>query len=368
MTRVGASGRQVQPRVLLVSNMYPSWRDERFGVFVRRFEEGLVSAGLHVDRVVNTDPRTGTGRLVVKYARLLLLTLAAAVRGRYDVVHAHYLFPTGCFALLASVARRKPLVLFSHGTDLLMAGRRWPISQLTSLAVSKADVVVAPSRAHGAALESTFVDAEKKVRVLASGIETALFHPSREGAQDDPGRRYDMLFVGALDDNKGLGCEDVIRAMTSPDLADLRLAVVGEGKRRHSLEDLARSLGLEGRIEFLPPQPSEELARLLRRVGVLAVTPRSRESLGLIALEAKASHIPVVATRVGGLPEHVEPGVTGELVEPGAVDELAAAVRLALDRSANGIYDFKSDRVRDVAQAGEELAELSRTLTQRGAA
>lgn len=355
--------------VLVASNMYPSDTDPRFGVFVSRFVRGLEQAGVRVRLAAITDSRTGAGRLAVKYCALLAKVVGAWIRGGYDAVHAHYLFPTGYFALLASAGRRKPLVLFSHGTDLLMARRGWPVSAMTAFAVSRAAVVVAPSEAHARALAETFGLSSDRVRVVPSGIDREMFSPNERqsaNAGEHP-TGPSILFAGALDDNKGAGCGDLLEAVALPGLEAAHLTVVGAGPLRDDLVARADRLGITDRVTFLAPLPSEKIAELLASADVLAVVPRERESLGLIALEARASHVPVVATRVGGLPEHVVAGVSGELVDPGDIGQLASALKLALERSSRGVYRYDGSPVADIESAGAELARLTRQLIEQGA-
>lgn len=149
----------------------------------------------------------------------------------------------------------------------------------------------------------------------------------RAAPPDLPDRPLEVVFAGRLAAEKRV--EDLLRAVA--DVPDARLTVVGDGPRRAALEQEARALGLDGRVSwpgYVAWGPA--LLEVLRRSSVL-VLPSATEGLPLVLVEAMSQGTPVVATRVGGVPELVEDGVSGLLVEPGRPDELARALRALLD-------------------------------------
>jgi N-acetyl-alpha-D-glucosaminyl L-malate synthase BshA len=110
-----------------------------------------------------------------------------------------------------------------------------------------------------------------------------------------------------------------------------RLLMVGDGPDQGAAYRLARDRGIAPLVDFLGAQ--EEVLPLLS-ISDVFLLPSAQESFGLAALEAMACEVPVVASRVGGLPEVIEHGVTGFLHEPDALDDMAAsAVALLTDRA-----------------------------------
>jgi N-acetyl-alpha-D-glucosaminyl L-malate synthase BshA len=130
------------------------------------------------------------------------------------------------------------------------------------------------------------------------------------------------------------------------------LVLVGDGPERQAAEEEARTLGVEDDVRFLGKLDST--APLLRSAD-LFLLPSQTESFGLAALEAMACGVPVIATRVGGLPEVVVHGETGALAPVGAVETMAsAALQLLLDparaaaareASIRRVEMFTADRV-----------------------
>jgi glycosyltransferase involved in cell wall biosynthesis len=164
-----------------------------------------------------------------------------------------------------------------------------------------------------------------RTRIVYGGADPVRFSP------DPDARRRGVLFVGRLTPHKGV--DRLIEALHG----NSELRVVGsEGHDPNPPErdypNLLRRLAAQRRVEFLGVVDDAELAALYRIAQVVALPSvevtcygrkiRVAELLGLAAIEAMASGTPVVASRLGGLPEVVEHGVTGFLVEPGNMGEL----------------------------------------------
>jgi N-acetyl-alpha-D-glucosaminyl L-malate synthase BshA len=131
-----------------------------------------------------------------------------------------------------------------------------------------------------------------------------------------------------------------------------RLLLVGDGPDRSSAEWLAQSLGIQDHISFLGKQES---VNELLPVADLMLMPSELESFGLAALEAMACLVPTIATRVGGVPELIEDGVTGRLFPVGDTDAMAeAAVELLSD----------PERLAEMGRAGRASAQARYCATR----
>src|SRR5205807_10312646 len=134
-------------------------------------------------------------------------------------------------------------------------------------------------------------------------------------------------WLGALLPAKGQ--EDLLRAAALIGDLDFTLELIGDGPTRPRLERAAEELGLAGRCTFAGARPNREV---LPRVAAaaIAVVPSRAEAFGLVNIEAMAVATPVVATRVGGIPEIIRDGVDGFLVPPGDPPAIAARLRQLL--------------------------------------
>jgi glycosyltransferase involved in cell wall biosynthesis len=341
-------------RILLVSSMYPGPEDPDFGTFVKGLDDELVRQGHEVARAV-VDRR---GRSTGKQIRLAGGALAEALRFRPDVVYAHYLFPAGAVAALASIAADAPLVLTAHGRDVRNIGAVRGVATLTRLAARRAAAVVAVSDYLRRDLEARLPELVGRVEVIPSGVDLERFRgrDAREARREVgwEGCGPFFLSVGTLDERK-----NVVRlARAFERLGVGSLAFVGDGPARASLAGRA-SVRLVGRV------PHADVAGWIAAADVVC-QPSLLEPLGQVLLEAMASERSVVASRVGGAAELVPPEA-GALVDPGSVESIAAGMRKAAElprpnaaaRGAAARFDVRRQAHR-VAVVLERAARMRR--------
>jgi len=195
---------------------------------------------------------------------------------------------------------------------------------------------------------------EARISVVPNGVRNAEF-AGRCDADDSSVR---LLFVGNMGRLKGE--RDLIRALeraikVAP---EIRVDMLGHGAE--TMTTLCRESGLWRRVDHLGPVPLEERASFFKRADIF-VLPTYAEGMPIAVLEAMAAGLPVITTPVGGVPELVEEGVEGYLVNPGDIDALAdRIVRLANDL----------DQRRRMGRCGRAKArrfDLDLTLKQLGA-
>ena len=234
---------------------------------------------------------------------------------RADLVHTHHLRSAPSrIAALAARARRRPAVVTDHG----LQGGDW-----AGLLPRLFDRFLAVSAYSARELGSP----PARTRVIYGGADPVRYAP------DPAARRRGALFVGRLTPHKGV--DRLIEAL--PPGAHLAIAGSSGHDPRPPERDyplLLRRLAAGRDVRFLGPVSDAELPALYRQAEVLVLPSvhrtcygrevRVSELLGLVLLEAMASGTPVIASRLGGIPEIVQHGVTGFLVEPGNVEELRA--------------------------------------------
>lgn len=272
----------------------------------------------------------------IAFLATLPLTLMA-VRGilrrhRIDVVNVH--FPDGTELAVTFMRRVRGFRIITsvHGRDLLPDGRRrvpTPPGLLSVLDAS--DAVVVPSRAFGGALHDAWPELDRsRLEVIPNGIDPAELGYGLEVRETATNPPY-VLSVAHLSQHKGL--DVLIRAFAAvrDSRRDLRLKLVSDGPARGELESLATSLGVREYVDFLGTCERARVAEHVRGCTLFVLPSRTNsESFGIAAAEAMAADRPVIASRVGGLVELIEDGVSGLLVPPDDDAALAIAMRRLL--------------------------------------
>jgi glycosyltransferase involved in cell wall biosynthesis len=158
-----------------------------------------------------------------------------------------------------------------------------------------------------------------KLHIVHCGVDPARYDRGR-GA---PGKR--LLFVGRLAAVKGVAVliDAFVEVLRSH--PEARLTLIGDGAERSALEALAKRRGVAERIEFAGFRSQDEVADALAEAD-LFVLPSFAEGVPVVLMEAMAARLPVVASRIAGVPELVEDGTSGLLVPPGDAAALATAV------------------------------------------
>ena len=266
----------------------------------------------------------------------------AREQGRYDLVHSHY-WLSGLAGL--DLARRwdVPLVHMFHTLGAIKnavargSGDTEPAERLAAeiRIAAGADRIVASNLVERADLVWHVGADPGRVRVIPCGVDVELFRPRPQAAARARlglDAEHVLLFVGRLTPIKGL--ETLLRALAvlrSDGLAAARLTLLvvggtkGDSTDGAHLHRLAQDLGLCAWVDFRGPQPQEALPDYYAAAD-LCLMPSRYESFGMVALEAMASGVPVIASRAGGLAVTVQDGATGRLVPEGDVAALARAV------------------------------------------
>jgi glycosyltransferase involved in cell wall biosynthesis len=245
-------------------------------------------------------------------------------RQRYDVIHVHWPLPLALFGWAAQRARRARLVTTFYGVELRWVKGSLPfLKRFLAWAARRSDRVVAISRYTADELREL---ADVSIAVIP--YTTSLPDPDPAASRDGAGP---VVFVGRLVERKGVA--HLIEAVARLRRPGARLEIIGDGPERPGLEALAQRLGVADRVVFRGKIPADALQASYARAAV-CVLPSVQdargdtEGLGVVLLEAMNHATPVVASRIGGITDIVEDGVSGLLVAPGDV----AALAQALDR------------------------------------
>jgi glycosyltransferase involved in cell wall biosynthesis len=184
--------------------------------------------------------------------------------------------------------------------------------------VHRADGVITSSAYSAGRIAEFYGLNRDKITVVPELIDLDAWQRALAGAPRGAGSPR-ILTVAHLYPRKGV--DTLLRAFVNT-ATDATLRIVGAGPERGRLEQLARDLDISDRVHFLGHLPFAALVSEYRNATIFAL-PTEQEGFGIVFLEAMASGLPIIATRVAAVPEVVSDGVTGLLIDPG--DEVTLA-------------------------------------------
>jgi N-acetyl-alpha-D-glucosaminyl L-malate synthase BshA len=271
-----------------------------------------------------------------------------------DVVHAHYAIPHATAAylarqILAATGRAAaPRVITTlHGTDITLLGSDRSYSETVAFCIQESDGVTAVSQS----LKNDTIrelGITRDIRVIPNFLDCSVYRRFEVGELCErlaPGHQKLLIHVSNFRPVKRTKEVVQIFARIRQDVR-ARLLMVGDGPDLVDCVALARSLGVSDDVQFLGEQ--DQVVPLLSAAQVFLL-PSSQESFGLAALEAMACEVPTVASRIGGLPELVEDGVSGFLHDPNDLEGMARSAILLLTDEA--LHQRFAEAARDRAKA-----------------
>ena len=257
---------------------------------------------------------------------MFLMTVRLCRRVRPDIIHAHWIIPQGVVGVIVGRLLRIPVVTTAHGSDAFGLGGRvlqgvkhWVVRH------SAAWTSNTPATAKAAMSGNT---PKKEAVIVPMGVDSRRFQCTGAGRLKSSVKDgvHTILFVGRLIQQKGV--RDLLLAL--PLLPDslrrkTQLWIVGDGPERSVLVQLAVTIGFADRVRFFGKIDNAALVEYYAAADVF-VSPSHREGQGVVYLEALAAGVPVVATRVGGIPDMLTDFETALLVSPHDPEEIAQAI------------------------------------------
>lgn len=243
-----------------------------------------------------------------------------------DVIHAH-VYGAAVPAALIGRRSRIPLVVTEHFSGIAQRSLNSIEARKARYAYSRAARILPVSRFLQEAIRSYGIDGP--FEVVPNVVDTGVFFPPNGKAKTGTTRR--LLFVGNLEASHVKGFPTLLHALTRlrDGRHDWQLDVIGDGAERLHHERTTAELGLDKYVIFHRSQPKTVVAQTMREADLL-VLPSRIETFGAVVAEALASGLPVVSTKVGGIPELVDER-SGRLVPPDDPVALARALEAALD-------------------------------------
>ncbi|MDD4908502.1 MAG: glycosyltransferase [Candidatus Omnitrophica bacterium] len=357
-------------KVLVLTTTFPRWEGDTIQLFVyelsrRLRENGLeifilaphhwraekfeVMGGLKVFRFPYFYPSRyqrlayGQGILFnikhsfwakIQVPLLFLSELFYAVKivkqNKIDIVHSHWLIPSGIIGAICKKALGTPHITTLHGSDINTMGNSGILRKICSFIIRNSDRVTANSSYTKSKIISIDDGARDKVEIIPMGVDADSFKPGDITLKYSIKEEYSILTVGRLVNWKGT--QYLIMAMVEviKSFPKAKLLVIGDGPERTSLEALAIRLGLKDNVLFLGVVKNADLPRYYISADIFCLPSvelaGQTEALGVVLLEAMACGTPVIASRVGGTLDIIEDGHNGLLVPQKSPHELSSAI------------------------------------------
>jgi N-acetyl-alpha-D-glucosaminyl L-malate synthase BshA len=254
-----------------------------------------------------------------------------------EILHVHYAIPHSVSGLLArqmAAPRRLPFITTLHGTDITLVGNNPSFLPITRYSIEQSDGVTSISHYLCRRTVEEF-GIKRPIEVIPNFVNCDLYcrHPNPQlRAEWAPDGEPILMHLSNFRPLKRILDAIEIFALVREKMP-AKLVMIGDGPDRVPAEELARTRGVEKDVLFLGQQNGvrEKLGQ-----ADLFLLPSKLESFGLAALEAMACEVPVIATNAGGIPEVIEHGVDGYLVEPGDVQQAGRYAIELLSRADRG--------------------------------
>lgn len=325
-------------KMLVVSNMYPNKKAPFYGVFVQRFCKEIEKINIQYDLSI-MHKKSGKVRKIIGYIVFYCKTFCYSLFGRYDLVYIHYASHSSFPILCANKLKKMKIFTNVHGSDIVPENAHQQKMQKYSMRIiEKSEKIIVPSEYFREYVCKKYSLNYSKVYVYPSaGVDDIFYFPhSMEKRLEDIekfGFSQDKIrvgFVGRITAKKGWSTFVRMADLIIRTRKDIQFILVGTGNEEKQLEALIKQLGLKSFIKCLDFQPPEQLAQIYNCFD-LFIFPTEGESLGLVALEAMACGVPVIASNISAPKYYIEDGVNGYKFEVGNISKLSLAVYLYID-------------------------------------
>jgi len=239
-----------------------------------------------------------------------------------DLVHAQSLV-SGMPALISKKLLKIPYAVWGQGSDVYLPDG---FIKLTSkMVIKNADSAIALTDDMKKVMQKIY---HRDIVVVPNGINIA-DQLDKPDMKDEAAHGKSILYVGRLESVKGV--QYLIRAMkrVHDKIPDARLIIIGDGKERDMLEALSIQLGIQKYVQIGGEVPHEKVLSFMQQADVF-VLPSLSEGFPMVIIEALACGLPIVASRVGGVPEIITNDTNGYLVEAKDAETIANKIILLL--------------------------------------
>ncbi len=296
-------------KVFLISNMYPSKKNIRYGIFVKNFEDGI-QKDFVIEKIVMTKKYGNTEKIFAYFILYLKIFFLFIKAKRKDLIYVHFPLHVAPILLPLTIVHKK-IILNFHGSDLIFKTKFKKLLSFFLLPMLKKSHIVVPSNYYKKKLTYEFNVPNSKVFVYPSGgINEKIFFQLKKIQS----KRFTIGFISNFIEEKGwMLLLDAIKMIEQQKLIDnLEVIMIGDGPDKIKAVSIAAKL--KTKITLLTNIEQKKLASYYNKFDVFTFpTYRETESLGLVGLEAMACGVPVIAGKVGGPMGYIKNDYNGYL-------------------------------------------------------
>ena len=313
-------------KLLVISNMYPSIKDPVYGTFVQSFVENMniLNKGGKTDIIVVKGRDGNILQKIWKYFRFYFLSLFTLLFCKYDVVYVHTITYPIIPIRIACLFKNIPLVFNVHGGDVLTRGKiAARLKEIAKPLLKNAKLIVSPSVFFKDVLlrEFPFLTEQNIFVSPSGGIDSSFFYKKKNKENNE----FTIGYVSRISVAKGW---DTLLQSLSILLGKInfKLIVAGRGTQVKEFKKMIVDFGLTEHVQYIGPVPYKQLPSVYNQLDLFVFPTCLEESLGLVGIEAMASGVPVVGSKIGGLTDYIIDGYNGFYFLPGNSESLATKI------------------------------------------
>lgn len=288
-------------------------------------------------------------RQSIRYIKIVITLLSQIRNEDIDLIHSQHCNVASLAASVIAKVSSKPLVVTAHGAEFSYDPIWNKNAKIIRAVCQRAETIIAVSENTKAWIRKRGI--ETPLEVIYNGVNFTKFGNRDAGHRRSAGRRKNtLLFVGQVSPRKGP--DVLIAALAHLKKTDISAKVVGQAEHVYlkQLLEQTRTLKLDNRVELLGEVSEKQLLELYHEADLFVFpTKLETEGFGLVVAEAMAAGLPVIASRIGPLPELVSHGVNGLLFEPGNAKDLAQNIERLLQDDE--LYEAISKAGRETARS-----------------
>lgn len=320
-------------KVLVVSNMFPSKKVPNYGTFVKNFCDQFNEIGIDYDKVVKTKDNNKIISYIIYYFKVSFY----GVFKSYDVIYVHYASHNALPLLIISKIKKVKIFTNVHGGDVLPQSQiHRKMQKFTKRLLTISEKVVVPSIYFKNLMVDMYKLPEEKIHIYPSaGVNEKLFYPySPDNKKLRHLEDFDVVlekgidyigFVGRLESGKGwatfLKAIHILKRERK--FINKKVIIVGYGNQYNRFVELINKYNLQEVVVYIQSLPQNKLPVIYNLLSVFCFPSEAKESLGLVALEALACGVPVIASNHAAPNYYIKDGYNGFKFEKGNAVDLA---------------------------------------------